>query len=32
MQSQVRLTPLGSHIGNLSDVIRGDNENPISEF
>lgn len=29
MQNQVRLTPLGSHMGNLSDVIRGDNENPI---
>lgn len=29
MQRQVRLTPLGSHMGNLSDIIKGSNENPI---
>ena len=29
MLNQVELTLLGSHMGNLSDVIRGDNENPI---
>lgn len=29
MQNQVRLTSLGSHMGNLSDINRGVNENPI---
>lgn len=29
MQNQVGLTLLGSHMGNLSDIIRGSNENPI---
>lgn len=29
MQSQVRLTPLGSHMGNLSDIRKATTENPI---